>query len=49
MSSSKFFSHRDDVDLKKKRATWKRFYNYHRPHGAHKGKAPHDALREKLN
>ena len=25
-----------------------RFYNYDRPHGAHRGKTPYEALREKL-
>ena len=40
--------YRDDVDLKKKLAAWERFYNYDRPHGAHKGKTPYEALREKL-
>ena len=27
---------------------WERFYNFHRPHGAHNGKTPYEALREKL-
>ena len=40
-------SHRDDVDLKKKLAAWEKFYNYDRPHGAHKGKTSYEALREK--
>jgi transposase InsO family protein len=31
-------TYRDDVDLKKKLAAWEQFYNYDRPHGAHKGK-----------
>ena len=39
---------RDDVDLMKKLAAWEKFYNYDRPHGAHKGKTPYEALREKL-
>ena len=42
-------TYRDDVDLKKKLATWERFYNYDRPHGAHGGKTPYEALREKLS
>jgi transposase InsO family protein len=29
-------TYRDDVDLKKKLAAWEKFYNYDRPHGAHK-------------
>ena len=41
--------YRDDVDLKKKLAAWEKFYNYDRPHGAHKGKTPYEALREKLS
>jgi len=28
---------------------WERFYNFHRPHGAHNGKTPYEALREKLS
>ena len=42
-------TYRDDVDLKKKLAAWEKFYNYDRPHGAHKGKTPYEALREKLS
>ncbi len=41
-------TYRDDVDLEKKLAVWERFYNYDRPHGAHGGKTPYEALREKL-
>ena len=41
-------TYRDDVDLNKKLAVWERFYNYDRPHGAHRGKTPYEALREKL-
>ncbi len=41
-------TYRDDVDLKKKLAAWESFYNYDRPHGAHRGKTPYEALREKL-
>ena len=40
-------TYRDDVDLKKKLAVWESFYNYDRPHGAHRGKTPYEALREK--
>jgi hypothetical protein len=36
------------VDLEKKLAGWERFYNYDRPHGAHRGRTPYEALREKL-
>ncbi len=42
-------THRDDVDLRKKLAAWEKFYNYDRPHGAHKGKTPYEVLREKLS
>jgi len=35
----------DDVDLNKKLATWEAFYNFNRPHGAHNGKTPYEALR----
>jgi len=41
-------TYRDDVDLDKKLEAWENFYNYDRPHGAHKGKTPYEALREKL-
>jgi len=37
-----------DVDLGVKLAEWERFYNLVRPHGIHNGKAPYEALREKL-
>ncbi len=42
-------TYRDDVDLEKKLAVWERFYNYDRPHGAHHGKTPYEALRERLS
>ena len=38
----------DDVDLNKKLATWENFYNLNRPHGAHNGKTPYEALRHIL-
>jgi transposase InsO family protein len=41
-------TYRDDVDLEKKLAVWERFYNFDRPHAAHGGKTPYEALREKL-
>ena len=37
-----------DVDLNASIAVWERFYNLARPHGAFKGKAPSEILREKL-
>jgi len=41
-------SYKDDVDLEAKLAEWERFYNFARPHGAHNGKTPYEALRDKL-
>lgn len=41
-------SYKNDVDLVDKLDEWEKFYNFHRPHGAHKGKTPYEALREKL-
>ncbi|PUB12368.1 integrase-like protein [Yoonia sediminilitoris] len=41
-------SYKGDVDLEAKLDEWERFYNFHRPPGAHKGKTPYEALREKL-
>jgi transposase InsO family protein len=38
----------DDVDLANKLMLWANFYNFQRPHGAHEGKTPYEALREKL-
>jgi len=36
------------VDLEAKLDEWERFYNFARPHGAHNGQTPHEALRDKL-
>lgn len=36
---------KDDVDLLKKLAAWEQFYNLDRPHGAHGGKSPYEALK----
>ena len=41
-------TYRDDVGLEKKLAEWERFYNYDLPNGAHRGRTPYEALREKL-
>lgn len=41
-------SYKGDVDLKAKLGEGERFYNFHRPHCAHNGKTPYEALREKL-
>jgi transposase InsO family protein len=38
----------DDVDLAQKLASWEDFYNINRPHGAHKGRTPYEALRSML-
>lgn len=38
-------SYKGDVALEAKLDEWERFYTVHRPH---KGKAPYEALREKL-
>ena len=41
-------SYKGDVDLEAKLAEWEAFYNFARPHGAHQGKTPYEALRDKL-
>ncbi len=41
-------STKGDVDLEAKLQEWERFYNLARPHGAHNGKTPYEALRAKL-
>ena len=41
-------SYKGDVNLEEKLGEWERFYNFHRVHGAHNGKTPYEALREKL-
>lgn len=41
-------TYKDDVDLKSKLASWEEFYNLNRPHGAHKGRTPYEALRSML-
>ena len=41
-------TYKDDVDLTEKLAKWEAFYNFARPHGAHRGKTPYESLREKL-
>ena len=42
-------SYKDDIDLETKLEEWENFYNFNRPHGAFNGKAPYEALREKLS
>ena len=41
-------SYKGDVDLEAKLDEWERFYNFARPHGAHNGQTPYEALRDKL-
>ena len=41
-------SYKDDRDLHIKLAEWEQFYNFSRPHDAHLGKTPYEAMREKL-
>ena len=41
-------SYKGDVDLIAKLAEWESFYNLARPHGAHNGKTPYEALRQSL-
>jgi len=36
------------VDLEQRLAEWEHFYNCDRPHGAFKGKTPHEVLRDRL-
>ena len=42
-------SYKGDVDLQAKLATWENFYNFARPHGAHKGQTPYEVLRKRLS
>jgi transposase InsO family protein len=42
-------SYKGDVDLESKLDEWERFYNFARPHGAHSGQTPYEALTDKLN
>ena len=36
-------------DINKKLNEWEAFYNFHRPHGAFKGKTPYEVLKEKMS
>ncbi len=39
----------DDADLfNEKLREWEDFYNYNRPHAAHKGMTPYEKFREKV-
>lgn len=41
-------TYKDDVDLQSKLAAWEDFYNLHRPHGAHQGKSPYEAMKRMI-
>ena len=41
-------NYKNDVDLEKKLSEWEQFYNFARPHCAHKGKTPYESLIDKL-
>ena len=41
-------SYKGGVDPEAKLDEWERFYNFHRPRGAHNGKTPYEALGNKL-
>jgi transposase InsO family protein len=45
---SQLLTYKDDVDLEEKLAHWERLENISRLHGAFNGKAPYEALREKV-
>lgn len=38
----------NDIDLNRKLKAWESFYNYHRPHGALKGKTPYEKLKASI-
>jgi transposase InsO family protein len=42
------FEYKDDVDLEAKLSEWEKYYNFHRPHGAHNGNTPFENLQKKL-
>lgn len=43
-----FLEYTGDVDLNEKLAEWEKFYNLHRPHGAHAGFTPFEVLMAKM-
>ena len=45
--TANFFLTTRDVDLNEKLNGWEAFYNFQQPHGAFKGKALHEILKEK--
>lgn len=46
--SYQLLRYKGDVDLEARLAEWENFYNHQRPHGAHDGTTPYEALRERL-
>jgi len=42
-------TYKDDVDLDCKLAAWEEFYNLNRPHSAHNGQTPYEALRSMMS
>ena len=48
MEFYQLLTYTDDVDLDQKLSTWENYYNFHRPHGALRGKTPYEVLHEKL-
>ena len=40
--------YKGDVDLEAKLDEWERLHNFARPHGAHNGQTPYEAIRDKL-
>jgi hypothetical protein len=46
--SPTLLSYKGAVDLEAKLSEWETFYNFNRPPGAFKGKAPYEELRERL-
>ena len=45
---NELLSYKCDIDLEAKLDEWERFYNFARPHDAHNGQTPYEALRDKL-
>ena len=37
-----------DVDLNRRLKEWEDYYNFHRPHGSLRGRAPYEVLKAKL-
>jgi len=43
-----FMDYRGDVDLRKKLGQWEDYYNFLRPHSAHKEKTPYEKLKQRI-